>query len=180
MQRILKQLKGSTGATLSLDALEPLHIHGWLLDDDDDDKEWVSDITAKVLARADKTSMASGSSKAGASSAAKPKAASTDVAGAMSMFSSRKWVRALRARSPQAARRGGARGAEPPSRALCRRRRASLSLVAPARAAVGYDSPVWNSGLACMQNYVGPWMRMRAPIYICIHIICVRLGRYYY
>lgn len=88
LQHILKQLKGSTEATLTLGALEPLHIYGWLLDDDD--KEWVTDITAKVLARAGKTSKASGSSKAGASAAAKPKAASTDVADAMSMLSSRK------------------------------------------------------------------------------------------
>lgn len=84
----LKQLKDATENTITLDHLEPLHVYGWLLDDDE--KEWVSDITAKVLARADKTSTAGGSSKRASSSVATPKAASADVADAMSMLSSRK------------------------------------------------------------------------------------------
>lgn len=88
LQHILKQLKGATEDTITLDALEPFHIYGWLLEEDD--KEWVSDIFAKVLARTDKKSKASSSSSAAGPGAAKAKAGSKDVADAMNMFSSRR------------------------------------------------------------------------------------------
>lgn len=85
VQHTLEQLRSSDAAALKLDALEPLHIYGWLLEDDD--SEWVVDTTAKVIAKADKKSS---SSKGSSAAAPKANAGCADVADAMSMFSSRK------------------------------------------------------------------------------------------